>query len=415
MGVRLSRLDTSEEAPLEDVLSDLAMLVATRSADADVVFYSPLSWKTAITVEDLSGLTHETADDGSVTLELDNGQITVATLKLLQHALTMSGTKKISELRALLEANPNPLGNVFGPGYEQGKRLTSMHAALDAASQTKHQELLHAIDGYDVDGDDGNDADDEDQGNSDPTEDSHEAALTAAMHKAEAEVAKLRNVAGVDDDDLLDELDWETSITFANGLRLPAWRTGDGDMGVIIAKPRDGDRIFVMANVDGFWQIKGADAGGNIDYDRIGKQYGTLVELLRAKSPLFDEGVDSASFDSKMPFLDDDDDGDERRHSTRPHVSINEATPRKSFRVSRIWLTDEDEQSVFDKATDALQKAVVAPCERGASFGLAVDQPTSPSTGTKQSTLRMMRSGLLNSRRMSAASSSWLPMQTLQV
>lgn len=103
MGVRLSRLDTSEEAPLEDVLSDLAMLVATRSADADVVFYSPLSWKTAITVEDLSGLTHETADDGSVTLELDNGQITVATLKLLQHALTMSGTKKISELRALLE------------------------------------------------------------------------------------------------------------------------------------------------------------------------------------------------------------------------------------------------------------------------------------------------------------------------
>ena len=34
-------------------------------------------------------------------------------------------------------ANPNPLGNVFGPGYEQGKRLTSMHAALDAASQTK--------------------------------------------------------------------------------------------------------------------------------------------------------------------------------------------------------------------------------------------------------------------------------------
>lgn len=82
-----------------------------------------------------------------------------------------------------------------------------------------------------------------------------------------------------------------TAYTFANGLRSPPWRQVHGDLAYIAAKPRDGDLITIMANINGYWAIKGTD-GDEMNYDRIGDVYSTLVDLLRAKSTHFAENID---------------------------------------------------------------------------------------------------------------------------
>ena len=57
-------------------------------------------------------------------------------------------------------------------------------------------------------------------------------------------------------------------------------------MAYIVAKPKDGDAITITANVSGYWLVKGL-VGNKMDYDRAGDAYGSLVALLKAKSPHF--------------------------------------------------------------------------------------------------------------------------------
>ncbi|EGD77746.1 hypothetical protein PTSG_12803 [Salpingoeca rosetta] len=412
MGVRISRLNTEDDDAVEQLITDLSALVATHPIEAEMAFEKPLEWTTSITPEDLSGMTHE-ADEDRVLLDLTQDHIIVGSLQKLQHVLTMAGSKKVDELKALMKENEDPLANILGAAYGGGAKLSSIHASLDDSLKAQNGELVTALDKYELDGADdmspvtSSNAQQQQQQQED---DSQEARSVKAMQRAEAEMSRLRNVAGVDDDDLLEELDWETSITFSNGLRVPPWKQADGSLGHILANPKDGDRFYVMAHVDGFWEIKGPDhATGDMNTEQVGSAYNSLMELLRAKSPIFEEGVDKASFAPKLAFLAEE---DERAQSGRMGGRGQDSS-RRAYRPSRIWLTEEDEDSVFDQSKETLEKAMLVPCERWSSFGLQLDTPTSPSPN-KSSTLRLMRSGLINSRRMSQTSSAWLPIHSLQ-
>lgn len=98
----------------------------------------------------------------------------------------------------------------------------------------------------------------------------------------------------------------------SNGLRAPPWRQVHGDLGYIIVKASDVAPFYVVANVNGFWQIKvlwaffpfalltcssvcvqGPGEGGAMDDEKIGDTYATLSALLRAKSPHFAATIDS--------------------------------------------------------------------------------------------------------------------------
>lgn len=86
----------------------------------------------------------------------------------------------------------------------------------------------------------------------------------------------------------------------SNGVRAPPWRQVHGDLGYLVAKPLDGERIFILAHVEGFVQIKGLNAQGQMDDTRVGESFATLSGLLRSKSPHFASRIDRQDFRSSV-------------------------------------------------------------------------------------------------------------------
>ena len=82
-------------------------------------------------------------------------------------------------------------------------------------------------------------------------------------------------------------LDYE----FSNGCRAPPWRQVHGDISYIIVKPRDGDRLSITAGTSGYFLNKGKTDNNEIDYDRTGDVYPTLVALLKEKSQHFADTI----------------------------------------------------------------------------------------------------------------------------
>lgn len=162
-------------------------------------------------------------------------------------------------------------------------------------------------------------------------------ALKRAMSRAESEVNKLKRVTGIEEDDLLEELDWETSITFCNGLRVPPWQQNEGILGFIIANTKDNNRMYIMAHLNGFWQVKGPDEQHHMDSTQIGNSYSSLNDLLRAKSPYFDEHIDSANFSRKRPVIEEEDDSSIA--STKNTISTD-TKDMVQRRTSRSWLQE---------------------------------------------------------------------------
>ena len=83
-----------------------------------------------------------------------------------------------------------------------------------------------------------------------------------------------------------------TAYEFANGYRAPPWRQIHGDLGYILAKPKDGDAIRIAANVEGVYAIKN-DTGDQSSYERTGQVFNSLVALFKLNSPHFASTVDS--------------------------------------------------------------------------------------------------------------------------
>jgi hypothetical protein len=65
-----------------------------------------------------------------------------------------------------------------------------------------------------------------------------------------------------------------------------------GDIAYIVTKPKDVDAFTIAANVHGYWLVKGL-VDGKMNYDKAGEVYGTLVALLKAKSPHFAATIDA--------------------------------------------------------------------------------------------------------------------------
>lgn len=97
------------------------------------------------------------------------------------------------------------------------------------------------------------------------------------------------------------------SNLYSNGLRAPPWRQVHGDLGYVIIKPRDMEPFYVVANSNGYWQIKvignpvfkscsfskGPDASGSMNDEKVGDTFASLSELLKNKSPHFAATINS--------------------------------------------------------------------------------------------------------------------------
>ena len=78
-------------------------------------------------------------------------------------------------------------------------------------------------------------------------------------------------------------LDYE----FANGCRAPPWRQVHGDISYILVKPSDGDRLSITAATSGYYENKGKTDENEINYERSGDVFPSLVALLKEKSQHF--------------------------------------------------------------------------------------------------------------------------------
>ena len=74
---------------------------------------------------------------------------------------------------------------------------------------------------------------------------------------------------------------------FSNGCRAPPWRQVHGDISYILVKPSDGDRLSITAGTSGYFGNKGKTDENEIDYERAGDVFPSLVALLKEKSQHF--------------------------------------------------------------------------------------------------------------------------------
>lgn len=79
---------------------------------------------------------------------------------------------------------------------------------------------------------------------------------------------------------------------FSNGCHAPPWQQVHGDISYLDVKPFDCDKLTITANTAGYFLNKGLTQDGQVNYERDGEMYPTLVALLKAKSPQFASAID---------------------------------------------------------------------------------------------------------------------------
>ena len=79
---------------------------------------------------------------------------------------------------------------------------------------------------------------------------------------------------------------------YANGCRSPPWRQLHGDICYLVAKPHDGDFLFITASTDGFFINGGPLENEPLSFDRTSEPVDKLVSLLRGKTPHFGQVMD---------------------------------------------------------------------------------------------------------------------------
>ncbi|KAI9141604.1 armadillo-type protein [Paraphysoderma sedebokerense] len=119
---------------------------------------------------------------------------------------------------------------------------------------------------------------------------------TLSIEKVKSDLFTLQCLAGKDSKHALRSIDWDTDYTFANGWRSPPWRHQFGELGYLVVKIFDGDKLFITASQKGYFKNKGYKVDGKggdaINYEQVGELYPSLVELIRAHSKHFADVVD---------------------------------------------------------------------------------------------------------------------------
>ncbi|KAI9189035.1 hypothetical protein H9P43_000462 [Blastocladiella emersonii ATCC 22665] len=86
-------------------------------------------------------------------------------------------------------------------------------------------------------------------------------------------------------------IDWESDYTFENGAKCPAWRQELGELGYLVVKPVDAEPFLITATATGYFVNKGyrigQDGASEINYERNGDVYPTLLALIQSKSQHF--------------------------------------------------------------------------------------------------------------------------------
>eukprot|EP00053_Salpingoeca_punica_P004679 m.50322 g.50322 ORF g.50322 m.50322 type:complete len:1027 (-) comp12893_c0_seq1:261-3341(-) len=303
MGNALAKRAQLGPSGLGSLIGCLDRLAAEHPLLADLPFQAPLTWVSkTLTLDHFNGPLYKTMGQVSSSLAtrpdskaplflFDAGRISVSSFKYLALAFQqLPEAKRMAELQVALDANPSPLSQIFGAAFSGQVDMLELQEKLskEHPERKEHNEnvfkLLLLLQSFEV----------KLLGTS-VEQMAKEVRLN--IQAVTAEVHLLTNYAGSEPKCCMEDLDWESAYVFSNGLRSPPWRQVHGDLGVIVVKPFDGDRLTVLANVNGYWLIKGSVNGGEMDYEKTSDSYTTLAGLLRAHSKHFNANIDLQEFE----------------------------------------------------------------------------------------------------------------------
>lgn len=112
----------------------------------------------------------------------------------------------------------------------------------------------------------------------------------------------IKDFCGKDVPSALSNISWDTNFIFANGSKAPPWRQVYGDIGYVNVTPKDTPIFTILVLRKGYQVIKGYERNGNneevLNYEGEGekKVFGSLIELIRTKSPHFSETIEKQKY-----------------------------------------------------------------------------------------------------------------------
>ncbi|XP_028392916.1 armadillo repeat-containing protein 4-like [Dendronephthya gigantea] len=306
------------ELLLNDVVKYVETLVSKYPSESEATFKQPFQWYTNVKPADFGSLNfgslgYDIREDG-VTSEgkTQNGDpllsiekdandrfsINVWSFEQMNNVLKAAGAKKIKEVQLCLEANRDPLDNIMGPAFatvsKNDNALLKAHEALSKTENSGNEELesrfrlMLLINQLDLQ-----------LLSSSVDHMAKETRLTPQM--VEREFDLLKSFSGYEASCCLDSIEWVLDYEFTNGCRAPPWRQVHGDISYILVKPSDGDRLSITAGTSGFFENKGKTEGNEVDYERAGDVYPSLVALLKEKSQHFAKTILTKEFVNREP------------------------------------------------------------------------------------------------------------------
>lgn len=294
MGVCISKVSTGSrgleftrgnEQLLSDLLAQLDVLSKNNPEEAAVPFQVALTWKTKQPDTVFNSVPADgRGPDGKALFSCEGGLVTVRTIALMDAVFNACGDARMAEMKQALEANPDPVGKILGKEYGHGASLIDVmekhqHETATSADKLRFRLvlLLHHIDVKLLR----------------TSVETMAQEVRLNITSVESEVELLKSLSGHEKHNVLEAVHWDSAYKASNGVRAPPWRQINGDLAYIAVKPAQQDVFMVMANVHGYWVIKGTAADGSMDYEKEGDTYPTLVALLRVKSPHFADTIDN--------------------------------------------------------------------------------------------------------------------------
>ncbi|XP_003387718.1 PREDICTED: armadillo repeat-containing protein 4 [Amphimedon queenslandica] len=286
----------------EDLLKDLCVhieeLVRSNPSEAGVFFQKPLVWHSSCPFasydvlnqpeyirNDESVVSSEKKNENpalSIVKNNDGATITVYNFKFLVKVMSCVGQKKLKEAQLCLEANPDPLTNIIGSSFHgsENKLLVDVHDKLarEKAQGNNNMDdstfrLLLLINNLDIQ-----------LMQSSLKQLGRDVRLTPNLVQSEVEL--LQTFSGNESDKCLKSIEYTSTLSFSNGCRAPPWRQVLGDICYLCIQLHDSGQIYVTASTEGYFMNKGMNQG-QLQYDKTGDLYSTLVLLLKSYSQHF--------------------------------------------------------------------------------------------------------------------------------
>ncbi|XP_054621369.1 outer dynein arm-docking complex subunit 2 isoform X1 [Dunckerocampus dactyliophorus] len=338
-----------ESSPMNDtLLNEILRFVENFSSqnpqEAEVVFEEPLQWSTTLAPSDFTAdydiresdvESQEKDDEGCPLLRLSPPTVCVRNFSQLSKLACVANEKKLQEVQACVEENRKPLVKILGPNIAalhkaaKADRGKEQQQSKDADVKVKLLRLLQHADKQIL--------------RKLMKEISEKVELNPTAVKKEVEF--LKNICSTGENRLLKLVRYTSDYEFPNGCRAPLWRQLEGEMFYLVIEPYDTETLYITCSNTGvFFNMGIKPEGDEIAYERTGDVFKDLVSLLKSKSQVFAENIDSQEFREPPP-----------PRAPKPHVELVDAQTQLSLKTSRwkdLRLSGEADEKKNGKDAD---------------------------------------------------------------